>query len=280
MRLLNALILFGALSLALLYAASPTYLSIQAPVSATLYNNGSLYLGKIGPGESFYLLANSSTVNSTGSYVGPIGWDNLTATGLPGGWSVQSSPLYESPMKMKVTVSSMTPNGRYAFMIHAINVQNYSRIGNLTFMAYINVTTNVFNLQVSPLTVYSGVGQPTSLQVVINNTGISDDPFLITAQGLPAWNISDSVISLHAHTSTFTYPIYESEPGIYRFNLTVTASTSSLIQQSYPITFNVNESLYNDYRAIGQGAVLSPVVFEPAYSLMSFLSYLYGLLVK
>jgi len=279
MKLIRAALLLSLLSFVCAYASS-TYLAVQGPVQSTLYNNGSIYLGKVGPGESFYILANSSTINSTGSYVGPIGWDSLTASNLPSGWSSQSSPLYQNPMKMKITVSPSTPNGNYSFLIHAINVQNYSGIGNLTFTARINVTTNVFDLQVSPQKIYSGIGQPTDLQVMINNTGISDDPFIISAKGLPAWNLSDQVISLHSKANTFTYPIFQNEPGVYNFNLTVSSSTSPLISKSYPVTFYVNESIYNDYKAIGQGAVLSPFIFEPAYSFMSLLSYLYKVLLQ
>ncbi len=279
MKFLRTALLLAILSMAVAYASS-TYLAVQAPLNATLYNGGSVYLGKVGPGESFYISAGSATVNASGSYVGPIGWDTLTANNLPAGWSAQASPLYENPMKMKVTVASYTPNGAYSFQIKALNVQNYSRIGNLTATVYMNVTTNVFNLNVNPLRIYAGIGQPTELYVTINNTGISDDPFVISAHSLPAWNITDQVISLHSRTNTFTYPIFLSEPGAYNFNLTVSSSTSPLIRQSYPITFDVNESLYNDYKAIDQGAVLSPIILEPAYALMSLVSYLYGLAVR
>jgi len=42
------------------------YLSVLSPASGTLYNNGSIYLGKVGPGESFYVLASPTTTNATG----------------------------------------------------------------------------------------------------------------------------------------------------------------------------------------------------------------------
>ncbi len=277
MEILRATLLLGLLSFTLVSAAA--YLNVQGPVSGTIYNNGSIYLGKVAPGESFYVLANSSTVNSTGYVVGPIGWDTLTAVGLPQGWSAQNSPLYENPMKMKVTVAPNTSVGNYYVTVRAVNVQNYSGLGNLTFKALINVTPDVFEVNVSPQRIYSGIGQPTSIAVVINNTGISDDPFIINAIGLPAWNVSEQVISLHSRTTSFAYPVFVNEPGVYTFNLTVGSSTSPSIAKSYHITFYVNESLYNDYKAIGQGAVLSPVIFEPAYALMSFLSYLYRTVV-
>ncbi len=256
-------------------ANAVTYLSIQGPIITTLYNGGSTYLGKVGPGESFYLLANASTTNTTGSYVN-LGWDTLKSIKLPTGWYAQQSPLYENPMKIRITVSPNTTNGRYSMILRAINVNNYSKLGNLTFTAYVNVTTNVFNVAVSPQKLYSGVDQPTTLHINIINTGISDDPFLIYAKGLPSWNVTDSVISLHGKSNNFTYPVFLGQPGLYHFNLTVSSSSSSLLSKSYPINFQVNTTLYNDYRAIGSGVVLSPVIFEPAYAFMSLLQNIYS----
>jgi hypothetical protein len=258
-------------------ASAATYLNVLGPVSGTIYNNGSIYLGRIAPGESFYILANASTDNSTGAYIN-IGWDSLKTIDMPNGWSSQSSPLYENPMKMKVTVSPDTPIGNYSIVVRAINVQNYSHIGNLTFTAFVNVTPDVFSLEVTPLVIHAGLGQPAVLGIIINNTGISDDPFVISARGLPAWNVSEQAISLHGTVGTFTYPIFLEEPGAYTFNLTVNSATSPLVTKSYPITFYVNESLPNDYAAVGQGAAISPVIFEPAYAFMSFLSYIYSII--
>ena len=270
------LVIFGFfLLLSMIHAE--TYLQIQNPINITLHNNGSVYLGKVGPGESFSLIANSSTTNSS-DYLVNIGWDTLVPIKLPNGWYAQASPLYENPMKIRITVSKNTTNGRYPIILRAVNVGNYSKLGNLTFTVYVNVTTNVFNLNISSQKIYSGVNQPVTLYISINNTGISDDPFLISAIGLPAWNVTDSVISLHGKKSIFNYPVFLGQPGLYHFNLTVFSSSSNLIHKSYPITFQVNTTLYNDYSAVGSGVVLSPVIFEPSYAFMSLLQELYSLL--
>jgi hypothetical protein len=267
-----ALPLFAAL--ALIGLAGATYVSVQGPVNANLTNNGFVYLGKVGPGESFYVLASATTTNASGSVVN-IGWDRLEAINLPSGWSMQASPLYENPMKLKVSVP-YNISGTYNLTIRAVNVGNYSRLGNLTFTAQVDVTNNVFNVSVSPRNISAGVGQPVDINVKIVNTGIADEPFNISAQGLPAWNFSDDVIALHSRTSSFVYPVYVNEPGIYPFNLTITSATGHLVQNEYPISFSVVASLYNDYSAIGNGVVLSPVIFEPVYAIDYLLSYLMG----
>jgi hypothetical protein len=277
MRFYQKVLLFAGLFLTL-SANAATYLTVIGPVSKTVYNAQSIYLGKVGPGESFYVLANPNTTSPNGNYIN-IGWDTLQAVNLTGGWSSQSSPLYENPMKMKITVAPSAQYGTYAIELRAVNIQNYSGLGNLTFFGYVNVTPDVFVVQVSPTSLSSGIGQPVNLYMTINNTGISDDPFIISARGLPAWNVSQEVISLHATKNTFTYPIFQNEPGVYKFNLTVEAATSSLIAESYPVSFTVQESLLNDYTAVGNGIGLSPIIFEPAYAFMSTLSYLYRVIV-
>lgn len=265
--------------IALMVSSNATYLSIAGPINANLTNNGSVFLGNVGPGQSFYVLASAATTNASGSYVN-IGWDTLKAEKLPQGWSSQASPLYENPMEMKITVAPNALDGRYAIELRAVNVGNYSKLGNLTVTAYVNVTTDVFSLAVSPKNISAGIGQPINLYVHINNTGISDDPFLIGAYGLPAWNETYQVISLHGTNTTFVYPVYASEPGLYEFNLTVTSISSPLITNSYRINLLSQASLLNDYNAVGQGVVLSPMPYGPVYAFISLLNYIYSTFAK
>ncbi len=249
-------------------SANAMYLRIIGPVNGTLYNNGSIYLGKVGPGESFYVLASAETTNVSGKLIN-IGWDTLEGVTLPSGWYAQASPLYENPMKMKITVANNTKSGEYLLVLRAVNIGNYSKLGNLTINAYVNVTPDVLNVTIRPKILEVGVGQPGNLYITINNTGISDDPFIINAYNLPAWNLPEEVIALHGRSTTFTYPIYINEPGVYTFNLTVYSITSSsIIRSSYRISLIAKATLLNEFSAVGQGAVLSPVIYEPAYAIM------------
>lgn len=277
-RLANSLLFLLAFS-ALLLSANAIYLTVEAPVSTVLYNNNTVNLGKVGPGESFYVLASATTTNQSGALIN-IGWDQLQAITLPSGWSSQASPLYENPMKMKVTVAPTARNGTYLLMLRAVNVGNYSKLGNLTFKAYINVTPNVFTSSVTPLSISAGVGQPVNLKIVINNTGASDDPFLINAYGLPAWNTPTEVIASHSTANTYLYPVFENTPGVYNFNLTINSTTSPLLHKTFAVTLTASSSLINDYGAIGQGVVLSPIIYEPAYALMLLLSDIYHFITK
>ncbi|MGC8587105.1 MAG: hypothetical protein ACP5K9_02335 [Candidatus Micrarchaeia archaeon] len=283
MRAPIVLLVSFALAFVLVGAVNATYLQIEGPVSGTLYANGSIYIGKVGPGESFYILASANTTNSSGKMI-YLGWNKLEAVSLPPGWSAEASQLYANPMKMKITAAPDAANGTYSIVIRAVNFYNYSTkreiIGNITDIVYVNVTPNVFALSVSPKEIYAGPGQPVNLYITINNTGASDDPFVINARGLPAWNVPDEVIALHSTVTTFAYPVYIDEPGVYKFNLTVSSATSPLVRKSYAITLVSHAGLLNDYSAIGEGVMLSPIIYEPAYAVMLFLGQVYKLLLK
>lgn len=157
--------IFASLALItlLLPTVGATYLQVEGPISSgQLPNNASIYLGKVGPGESFYVLASATTTNQSGAVVN-IGWDRLEAVNLPGSaWQQEPSLLYADPMKLKITVPSYASNGTYEFGIRAVNVGNYSKLGNLTINAYVNVTPDVFTSSVTPTEIVAGVGSPST----------------------------------------------------------------------------------------------------------------------
>ncbi|MEM3781405.1 MAG: hypothetical protein QXT43_00380 [Candidatus Micrarchaeaceae archaeon] len=269
-----AFLLVLAAGLALLTISKAMYLQIIEPIQATLHQNSTAYVGKVGPGESFYIEASAATTNSSGVPVN-IGWDTLEAVSLPSGWASQASPLYENPMRLKITVAPYAANGTYAIKIRAVNVGNYSRLGNLTATAIVNVTPDVFELNVTPLVLRSGVGQPANLHVLINNTGASDDPFVVSSSGLPAFNLSYEVIAVKGRPLLTEYPVYEDEPGTYPFTLTVVSATSPLVQSHFNAELIVNSSVANDYAAVGRGLIVEPIIYEPAYALMLLIEKLF-----
>ncbi|MEM0201884.1 MAG: hypothetical protein QXR73_01775, partial [Candidatus Micrarchaeaceae archaeon] len=171
-------------------------------------------------------------------------------------------------LSVKITAAPSAQNGTYQFYIKAINTGNYSKIGNLTFRALVNVTPNVFSLIVSPTNFSVGPGQPANIHIMINNTGVSDSPFAIAVYGAPAWNQQEIIIAPHSTSKVFTYRIYEDEPGIYHLHMQVNSSVSPLVGKVVPISMLVKASVPNDYQAIGQGAIAFPVIYAPAYSVM------------
>lgn len=270
MRTGSALLMILLMTMAAALAHA-SYVNMTEPYNTTIAQNGSIYLGKVGPGETFYVTISAATTNMSGAAI-PIGWDELKASSLPAGWLSTNSPLYTSDPSIKVAVSPQAHNGTYAFNMSAINVGNYSKLGTLQFTAYVNVTPDVFKLNVAPTSISAGPGQPADIYVTINNTGVSDSPFNITIHGLPAWNLSETVIALHHTVGHYTYPIYENEPGQYNIQLYVSSISSPLVYKQTAITLTTRASVPNDYAALGQGALTFPIVYAPAYAVMYLIS--------
>ncbi|MEM3984996.1 MAG: hypothetical protein QXJ35_03450 [Candidatus Micrarchaeaceae archaeon] len=265
-----ALVIIAAASMAGIASAS-SYLRVVEPFNSTLHNGGSIYLGNDGPGQPFFINALANTTNSTGVLIYK-GWSFMNVTGEPYGWIVTNSSKYEYLMSVEVTPSPNAKPGIYAFNVTAVNVGNYSKLGIVRFTAYVNITPNVFKLSVSPKAISSGPGQPKSVYITINNTGVLDSPFEIYAMGLPAFNRSLEVIALHHTSREFTYQVFENEPGLYKATMYVDSVDSPQVHEEANITLSVKASIQNDYNALGYGSNAFPIIYEPAYAVMYFIN--------
>lgn len=258
-------------------SASPSnakYVTILSPYNYTVHQNDTINIGYVGPGQTIYV--SISSVTSNGVFTFDHGWNELDANHLPTGWIAQNSSLNNELLSTKITVAPNSPNGTYSFGLTAVNLANYSKLGNLSFRIEVNVTPNVFSFSASPSVIHAGPGQPASILVTLNNTGVSDSPFVISVAGLPAWNTTQTVIALHHSTGRVQYPIYENEPGVYHIKLYVNSTSSSLISKKSDLTLVVGASVRNDYAALGQGSIIFPIVYAPVYSIM----YIIDLIAK
>jgi hypothetical protein len=257
----------------MLVSGATSFVSVSEPYSTTVYNNGTMYLGKVGPGQTFFVTISSSAVNKTGTTIN-IGWNELLVHNAPPGWVVQNSSTYTSNLSVYIKPGASTPNGIYSFKLSAVNLGNYSKLGDVNFTAQINVTPDVFKLDVQPRQVTAAPGEPAYIYVTINNTGVSDNPFTISSSGLPDWNTNETVFALHNTEKQFIYPIFQNTPGSYTANITVTSASSPLVTKEIPVNLVVKRSLLNDFSALGQGELVFPVVNAPAYAVMYVISLL------
>ncbi|HUC38923.1 MAG TPA: hypothetical protein VL944_02220 [Candidatus Acidoferrum sp.] len=254
-----------------------TYINMLEPFNYTVSGvNSTVYLGKDGPGQTFYVTISAATANSTG-IVNNLAWNKFVVSGLPAGWIAANSSLYNPTLSVKITPSPNAQNGSYSFNLTAVNVGNYSKFGALRFTAVVNVTPNVFKLNVTPSTVYESTGTPTDIYVSINNTGVSDSLFQISITGVPAYNITQSVIALHHSEEKFTYPVTVSQPGVYSININVSSTSSPLVHKQTSVTLITKATILGDYFATGGGIVSFPIIYEPVYAVMYLISKLFSL---
>lgn len=256
--------------------SSGAYVKVIEPYNATLYNSGSVYLGDVGPGQTFYITITAASTNSNGLLIN-YGWNSFTAMNLPEGWVVQNSSFNTQTLSINIRPAENAPDGRYSFNLTAINTGNYSGLGTVQFTAYVNVTTDVFKLNLSPTNVSAGIGKPTNIYITIDNTGVSDSPFVVSVAGLPGWSAQPlEVIALHSTTKSIVFPLYEYTPGVYTAVFHVESLASPLVYKNTNVTLVVKPSLYNDYLAIGQGAPIFPIIYEPAYAIEYLISRLFS----
>jgi len=270
---MNKILYFSALLLPIILFSSfanAYYVNMIEPFNMTIPNNGNVMLGKVGPGQTFFITINSSVKNSAGLII-QRGWNELLVEKAPEGWLFANSPLNRANISIEISVPGNAKNGTYNFTFEAINIGNYSKLGNVIFHASINVTPDVFKLNIYPTQLNTGPSQPVPIYVSINNTGVSDNPFIITASGLPAWNNTLTVIALHHTTKVFKYPVYVDEPGVYSASISVASSSSPLIHKEESAVIDVNASLLNDYNALGEGALTFPIIYAPVYAVMNII---------
>ncbi len=248
-------------------------LYVTEPYNATLNNNGSTYLGKVGPGQSFYLVAKSSTENASGVTV-IKGWNRLYVSNLPAGWLATNSSLYGSDLSISITPAP-NASGIYSFKVTAVNIGNYSKIGSISFTAYVNVTPDVFSIRVFPTHLVASPGAPAYFNITINNTGLSDSPFGIQVSGLPSFHTTtQEVIAMHGTSKTVRYELYENEPGIYHATVKVESIASSEISKEANITFTVKPTFKGDISALSYGGLIFPIIYEPVYAVLYLISLL------
>lgn len=259
----------------LISSASAALVNVTEPYAVTVHSGQTIALGKVGPGQTFYVNISGATTDASGVYY-ERGWNQLVVTDLPQGWIAANSALYGQYLSVKITTAPDAQTSQYAFNLTAVNIGNYSKLGNVTFGARINVTPDVFRLSVNPTNVSTGPGQPVPVHVVINNTGVSDSPFRISVQGIPGWNITKEVIAFHRTSQNYTYPVFADEPGIYRAQFNVSSVSSPLVYKRINVTIAVQASVPNDYKAVGQGSVISSIFYQPIYAIMYLISQLFG----
>jgi hypothetical protein len=272
--------LLGVLLL-LTVVVGATYLNIDEPIQSMgmTENSSPLNIGIAGPGQTVSIIADRETIGPDGNIHNP-GWDQLVISGVPPGWSTEASPLYETPMEAKIKIAPNATDGAYTFDATAVEEDNITGLGNLTVQITLNVSKDVFTIDVTPDAVETGVGEPAIYYIDINNAGAASDTFRITSEGLPAWTFKEDVLVPHAidqyspAITTIPYEVVSNEEINTPIYLNVTSQSSDQISKKLEVTLTATPSLLSDYRATDHGLLVFPLIENPIYSLIAFLSKL------
>ncbi len=272
--------LLGVLIL-LIVTANATYLNIDEPIESKgmVENSTPLNIGVAGPGQTVYIVAERATVGPDNNMHDP-GWDRLRIIDVPPGWATEDSPWYETPMKAKIKIAPNAADGAYTFKAVAEDEGNMKGLGNITIDISLNVSKDVFTIDVTPREVETGVGEPAIYYIDIDNAGAASDTFSITSRGLPAWRFRKDVLAPHAvqvtlpARKTIPYEVVSNEQTDTEIYLNVTSLSSDQISKEFKVRLIARPSLISDYKATAHGLLVFPLIENSIYSLIAFLSKL------
>jgi hypothetical protein len=271
-KLLGVLILLAAV-------VNATYLNIDEPVvsKGMMENSSPLDIGVAGPGQTVYIVAERTTIGPDEA-MHDIGWDKLVITNVPPGWTTEDSPLYETPMKAKIRIAPNTTDGNYSFKAVAVDEGNLDGLGNLSIDLTVGVSKEVFGIDVTPVDVETGMGEPAIYYIDIDNAGAASDTFSIKSRGLPAWTYKEDALVPHAMDlmlparKTIPYEVVSNEETDTEIYLNVTSLSSDQITKELTVRLRATPSLISDYKATDHGLLVFPLIVTPIYSLIAFLS--------
>ena len=253
--------------------ACATSLTVIEPTVQTVYNDGSVMVGSAGPGQTVYLVAERYSDDAGTEAV----WDSIRGVTVPDGWEIEDSPYYENPMKLKIKIAPNAANGQYNLTLMAEDEGNYHGKGNMTFYAIVTVDQEVISINVRPTGVQTGVGQPATYYVTIENTGVASDVFQIRADGLPAWEYSKIVLVNYQSEKTIPYEVVANERlEDHAFTLEVTSMNSPMIHKETGVALDTRNNLISDWKATSHGAIIFPILEQPIYSILGLLGQLLG----
>jgi hypothetical protein len=264
----------------LMVVANATYLNVKEPVPYfERLENDTISIGTAGPGQTVYLVVDRATIGPDDT-IHSVGWDKLAIGDLPPGWTSEDSLWQETPMKAKVRIAPDAADAEYIFKATAIDEGNLENLENLTINVKVTVSKEVFNIDVTPYEVETGVGQPAVYYIDIDNGGAASDTFRITSSGVPAWKFKKEVLVPHAidvtspARKTVTYEVVSDEENRIDITLNVTSLSSDQISKELRVVLTAKPSLVSDYKATDHGLLVFPLIESPIYSLIAFFSKL------
>lgn len=247
-------------------------ISVLAPVSAQVDEGSQITIGNVGPGQTFFVVADPK-VSTGGAYGAGGAYDRMFATLLPEGWNAGQSKLYANPLQTDITVPKDAADGEYLVGMTLWDEAGAAGLGgNVTFFAKVTVTRDVMSMQVDPTFLSVGAGQPARYAITLVNKGIANDVFTVGSLGVRNWEFRRTIYIPAASSKTLTYELVGDDEADYQVRIWARSASSDQISSEVPVSLRVNTDLFSDYRAINKGVLLFPMTEAPAYFVMGFLS--------
>lgn len=263
-----------ALLLSVLLLASAFSAQMLEPLNQEISNGDRVFLGVMGPGQTMPVTIHQEAY--TGGMHGIGGtYDLATVDYVPDGWASRNSLLYGRPLQVTITSARDAPEGKYSIPITIRDERDEESLGNISFVAEIEISNDVMDMAVAPSYRRVGLGQPAVFEVTINNKGTAGDLFVVSSAGVPKWSFAKTIYVGGGSTKTILYEVAGFEEEEYHANILVQSANAPAVSEESGISVRAVPDVLSDYKATINGALLFPVFEGPIYALAGLISNLW-----
>ncbi len=263
-----------ALLLSILLVASVFSAQMLEPLTQEIHNGDRISLGKMGPGQTMPITIHNEVY--TGGIHGIGGnYDLATVDYVPDGWAYSNSMLYGRPLQVTITSSRDAPEGKYSIPITVRDERDEEQLGNVSFIAEIEISNDVMDMGVSPASRKVGLGQPAVFEVAIKNKGSAGDLFIVSSSGVPKWSFTKTIYVAGGSSKTVLYEVAGFEEEEYQAKILVQSANAPVVRKESGISVRAVPDVLSDYKATINGALLFPIFEAPVYALAGIISNLW-----
>lgn len=259
-------ILFSILLVALVFPVQ-----MLDPIVRDIGNGDRIFIGTMGPGQTMPITIHNLVYEGGIHGIGG-NYDLATVDGAPHGWSYRNSQLYGRPLQVTITSDPSAAEGTYSIPITIRDEDDGEQLGNITFIAEIDISKDVMDMSVSPEARRVGLGQPAVFEVDIRNKGTAGDLFVVSAAGVPKWSFTKTVYVAGGGSKKILYEVAGFEEEEYAATIIVQSANAPVVREEQPITVSAVPDVLSDYKATINGALLFPIFELPVYAIAGLIS--------
>jgi len=243
---------------------------VTSPVVRDVGEQDIIDLGMIGPGQTISVLIEPEV--ATGGIYGEGGlYDMALVTSVPPGWSKEDSKLYR-PLQATITAAPDAEEGIYSTKITVVDEAYGEKLDNITFNARVTISYDVVDIDIDPVYVRTGPGQPARFGITITNKGSTGDAFQIESVGAKQWEFKRAVFVPAKSSKTISYEISGEEEETYKTRVSVTSLASPIIHEEKEVTVDIHSTMFDDFKATNNGVLIFPIFEGLVYSFLGLIS--------
>lgn len=246
-------------------------IQLVSPVIREISENETVYIGKIGPGQTISVEVYPKVFEG-GKFGRGGNYDYAYAWALPPKWKSTPSKIYGNPLQVSLTPPPDAKEGNYTIEINVEDEGNGELLGVYRFFVMVEITHDNLGLSVKPQKQTVGIDQPAVFTITIENKVDSGDIFIVSSQGVPGWEFSKPVYVPPRSNKSIAYEIVYSEEELFAGKIYTQSQSSPVVRQEVGFAVDVRSDFISDCKAVNRGTLL----FSPFEGLIYSLAGIIG----